>query len=92
MLGRELLEAVAGVCVVGGGGGGVGAQAAGGGVESSGALALSPRFFFLVVKISKMSCKNLSSLLSEVAASLTCRMWDSIISSIRLVKVLGKSR
>ena len=90
MLGRELLKAAAGVCDIGGGGGGVGARAAGSGAESSGAFA--PRFFFSVAKTLKMSCENLSSSLSDVAASLTCKMWDSITSSIQLVEVLHESR
>jgi hypothetical protein len=54
----------------------------GGGADSLGALALS-LCFFLVVKTLKMSCENSCSCSSsKLAASLTCRMCDSMISSI----------
>ena len=66
------------------------AQAAGGGAESLGALAL--RFFFSVAKTLKMSCENSASSLSDVILPLTCKMCDSIISSMWLVEVLRKSK
>jgi len=63
MLGREVLEVVAGAGVVGGG------------VDSSGALFdLSSHFFFSVVKTLNMLWEKVSSLSSVVAASLTCRI------------------
>lgn len=57
---RELLEASAWAWIGGGSAGGVEARTTGGGAESSGAMALFPRFFSSVADTSTMSCENSS--------------------------------
>ena len=65
-----------------------GAGAARGGADSLGALALLLHFFS-VAKTLRMSCENSCSCsLLGLLASITCRMCDSMTSSIH-VKVQG---